>query len=79
MIDHKFSEEDLRRYIKCKVHLKVSSEGMEATKFQSLCNVVAFMGLSKQTLTYTHKHKRPLITRQKDRAKDFFIKWLEST
>ena len=62
-IEHKFSEEDLRRYVKREVHLEVSSKGMAPAKFKSLDNATAFMEVSKQTLSYTHKHKRPLITR----------------
>ena len=50
---------------------------MEPTKFESLDDAATFMGVSKQTLTYAHKHKRPFITRRKVRDKVFFIKWLE--
>ena len=48
---------------------------MEPTKFEGL----TFIWVSKQTLSYPHKHKRPLITRQKGGAKVFFNGWLEST
>ena len=78
MLEHKFSEEKLRRYVKPDVHLEVSSKGIKPTKFESLDNAATFMGVSKQTLAYTHKHKRPLITRWKGGAKVFFIKWLET-
>ena len=50
MIEHKFSEENLRRYVKSQVHLEVSSEGMEPTKFKRLDNAAAFIGVLKQTL-----------------------------
>ena len=79
MVEHKFSEVDLRRYVKHKVHLEVSSKGMENTKFESLDDAVAFMRVSKQTLTYTHIHKRPLITGRKGGAKVFFTEWLEAS
>ena len=78
MIQHKFSEEDLRRYVKHEVHLEVSFKGMETTEFESLTNAATFMGISKQSLTYAHKHKRPTITTQKNGTKVFFIEWLES-
>ena len=77
MIKHKLSEEDLRKYVKRKVHFKVSSKGMEPTKFESLDNATAFMGVSKQILTYAHKHKKPFITRRKGGDKVFFTEWLE--
>ena len=80
MLEHKFSEEDLRkRYIKCEVHLEVSSRGMEPTKLESLKDAATFMGVSKPTLTYAYEHKRPFITRRKGGAKVFFIKWLETS
>ena len=68
MTEHKFSEENVRRYVKCKVQLEVSSKGMEPTTFESLDDAAVFMGVSKQTLLYAHKHRRPLITRQKGGA-----------
>ena len=52
---------------------------MEPTKFESLDNAATFKGLSKQTLAYAHKHKRPLITRRKGGEKVFLIDWLEAT
>ena len=73
MIEHKFSEEDLRRYVKCEAHLEVSSKVMKPTKFEILDDAAAFKGISQQTLTYAHEHKRLLITRQKGGAKVFFI------
>ena len=69
MIEHKLSEEDLRRHVKCEVHLEVSSKGMEPTNFESLHDATAFMGVPKQTLTYAYKHKRLVITRWKGGAK----------
>ena len=50
---------------------------MEPTKFESLDNATAFMGVSKQILTYAHKHKKPFITRRKGGDKVFFTEWLE--
>ena len=47
MIEHKLSEEDLRRYVKHEVHLEVSSIGMEPTKFKSLEDASAFMEKAK--------------------------------
>ena len=57
MIEHKFSEEGLRKYVKHEVHLKVTSKGLEPTKFESLYNAATFMGVLKQTVAYAHKHK----------------------
>ena len=74
MIEHKFSEEDSRRYIKQDVHLEVSSKGMKPTKFESLDDATTSMGVSKQSLTYAHKHKRPVTTGWKDGVKAFYIK-----
>ena len=79
MIKHRLSEEDLRRDVKCKIHLKISSEGMEPSTFEKLSDASMFIGGSRQTLTYAHKHKRPLITRRKGGAKVFFIEWLEAS
>ena len=60
MIEHKFSEEDLRRNVKSEVHLEVNSKGMELIKFESLEKAAAFMGVLMSTLAYAYKHKRPL-------------------
>ena len=76
IIKHKFSKEDLRRYVKCEVHLDVSSKGMEPTKFESLDDAATFMGVSKQTLTYAHKDKKPFITWRKGGTKVYFIEWI---
>ena len=59
MIDHKFNKEDLSRYVKHEVHLEVSSKDMQPDKFERLDNAAACIGVSKQTFTYAHKHKRP--------------------
>ena len=77
MIEHKFRKEDLRRYVQFEVYLEVSSKGMEPTKFESLDDATTFIKVSKQTLAYTNKHKKPFITRRKGGAKVFFIEWLE--
>ena len=58
MIEHKFSEEDLKRCVKHEVRLEVSSKGMEPIKFESLDDTTTFIGVSKHTLTYASKHKR---------------------
>ena len=47
MIEHKFSEEDSRRYVKQEVHLEVISKGMKPTKFENLDDAAAFMGIPK--------------------------------
>ena len=73
------SKEGLRKYVNHEVHLRVSSEGMEPSSFRSLSKASMFIRVSRQTLEYTHKHKRPLITKRKGGAKVFVIKWLEST
>ena len=78
MGEDELSEEGLRRYVNCKIYLKVNSEGMEPSTFKSFSEASTFIGISRQTLEYTHKHKRPLITRRKGGAKVFFIEWLES-
>ena len=65
------------KFIKCKAYLEVSSKGMKPTEFESLDDVATFMLVSKQTLTYAHKHKRPLMTRWEGGAKVFFIEWLD--
>ena len=44
MIECQFSEEDLRRCVKCEVHLDVSSKGKEPTKFENLDDAATFMG-----------------------------------
>ena len=76
IMEHKFSEEDLKRYVKREVHLEVSSKGMEPVKFESLDVAATLMAVSKQTLTYAHKHKRLFTTERKGGDKVFFIKWL---
>ena len=50
MIEHKFSEEDLRSYVKREVHLEVSFKSMEPTKFKSLDNAATFMGFRSKPL-----------------------------
>ena len=77
MIEHKFSEEDLKKYVKREVHLEVSSKGMEPTKFESSDDAAHFTWVSKQTLAYSHKYKIPFITRRKGGDKVFFTEWLE--
>ena len=77
MGENKFDEEDLRKYVNRTVHLKVSSEGMEPSTFKNLSEASTVIGVSRQTLEYAHKHKRPRIARRKCGAKLFFIEWLE--
>ena len=69
MGQNKLDEEDLRKYVNCKVHLKLSSEGIEPSTLKSLSETSNFIGVSRQTLEYTNKHKKPLITRWKGGAK----------
>ena len=76
---NKLDEEDVRKYINHEIHLKVSSKGMEPGIFKSLSEASMFIGVSRQTFKYAHKHKRPLTARRKGGAKVFFIEWLEST
>ena len=45
MIEHKFSEEDLRRYFKCEIHLEISSKGMEPSTFKNLSDASMFIGV----------------------------------
>ena len=75
--ENKLSEEDLRKYVNREIRLKISSERMEPSTFKSLSEASMFIGVSRQTLTYADKHKKPLITKRKGGAKVFFIKWLE--
>ena len=79
MSDNKLNEADLRKYFNCEVHLKVSSEKLEPSTFKSLSEASTFIGVSRQTLEYAVKLKRPLIGRRKGGAKIFFIEWFEST
>ena len=58
--------------------LIIRSKGMEPRDYDSLLDAVSDIGVSRQTLAYAHKHKKPLITRRKGEAKEFFIKWLEN-
>ena len=60
MIEHKFSREDLRRYIKREVHLEVSSKGMKRAKFESLDDAAAFMGVPMQTSLTLISIRNPL-------------------
>ena len=57
--------------------LIIRSEGMEPGEYNSLSDTGSDIRVSRQTLIYAHKHKKPLITRRKGEAKVFFIKWLE--
>ena len=77
MGENKLNEEDLREYVNQKIHLKVSSNGMEPCTFKSLSEASTFIGVLRQALEYAHKHKRPFITRRKGGAKVCFIEWLE--
>ena len=78
---NKLDEEDLRKYVnQLSSESKLrSSEGMEPSTFKSLFEASTFIGVSRQTLEYAHKHKKPLIARRKGGAKVFYIEWLEST
>ena len=76
--ENKLSEEDSRKYVNHEVHLKISFKGMEPSTFKSLSEASAFIGVSRQTLAYAHKHKNSLITRRKGGAKIFFIEWLDN-
>ena len=78
MGENELSEESLRKYINCKVHLKVTSKGMEPREYNSLSDAARDIGVSRQTLEYAHKHKK-LFTRRNGGAKIFFIEWLELT
>ena len=64
MGENKLDKEGLRTYINHEVHLKVSSVGMEPSTFKSLSKASMFIGVSRQTLEYAHKHKRPLIAKK---------------
>ena len=57
--------------------LIIQSKGMEPREYDSLLEAASDFGVSRQTLAYAHKHKKPLITRREGGAKVFFIKWLE--
>ena len=57
--------------------LIIQSEGMEPRKYDSLLKAASHIGVSRQTLAYTHMHKKPLIIRRKGGVKAFFIEWLE--
>ena len=63
--------------VKCEVHLKVSSKGVEPTKFESLDDAATFIKVLKQTIAYEHKHKKSFITRRECGANVFLIEWLE--
>ena len=57
---------------------------MKPTKFESSDDATAFMGVSKQTLTYAHKDKRLSLDRKAEleserKVKVFFVEWLEAT
>ena len=57
MGENQLSEEGLRKYVNCEVHLKVSSEGMEPGTFKSLSEASTFIGVLRQTLKYAHKER----------------------
>ena len=63
--------------VKCEVHFKVSSKGVEPTKFESLDDAATFIKVLKQTIAYVHKHKKCFITRRECGAKAFLTEWLE--
>ena len=69
MIEHKFIEEDLRRYVKHEVHLEVSSKGMEPTKFESLNDAATFMGFQSKLLLTLISIRNTLSLREKGKTK----------
>ena len=57
--------------------LIIHSDDTELKRYECLSDAANNIKVSKQTLIYAYKNKRPLITRRKDGAKVFHIKWLE--
>ena len=53
------------------------SDNMELKRYECLSDAANDIKISKQTLVYVHKNKRPLVTRGKGGAKVFYIQWLE--
>ena len=53
--------------------LIIPSEEMKPGEYDSLSDTASDSGVSRQTLSYAHKHKKPLINRRKGGAKVFFI------
>ena len=60
------------------IPLIIRSDDMEPTRYEFLTDTAKDIGVSKQTLIYAHKNKRPLITKRKIGIKVFSIEWLDS-
>ena len=73
-----YEEPDLRKMVQDrKPTLIIHSDDMEPKRYECLSDAANDIKVSKQTLVYAYKNKRPLIARRKGRAKVFYIKWLE--
>ena len=71
-----FEEADLIRAMKpTHTPLIIHSDDMELKRYECLSDATDNIKVSKQTLMYAHKNRRPL--RRKGRVKVFYIKWLE--
>ena len=71
-----YEEADLRKMF-WKPSLIIHSDDMELKRYEYLSNAAKDIKVSKRTLIYAYKNKRPFITRRKGEAKVFYIKWLE--
>ena len=80
-----YEEDDLNAMFRSKkrgpiatrIPLIIRSDDMEPTRYEFLTNTAKDIGVTKQTLIYAHKNKRPLITKRKGRIKVFHIEWLD--
>ena len=71
-----YEEADLWKMVTA-TPLIIHSDGMEPKRCEYLLDATKDIGVSKQTLMYAFKKRRPLITRRKGGTKLFYIEWLE--
>ena len=63
--------------IATRILLIIRSDDMEPTRYEFLTDAAKDIGVTKETLIYTHKNKRPSITKRKNGIKVLHIEWLD--